>query len=109
MADTAVLEAISRAIGAAHVVTDEEERALYGKDIYYERRPPLTIVSPGSIEEAQSVVRIAVDAGLTLAARGGGLSYSAGYLTDRDDTVLLDMRRLNEVVEINQKDMFVRV
>ncbi len=109
MVGTTVFEAISKIIGAAHVVTDEKERALYGKDIYYERQPPLTIVSPGSIDEVQAVVRLAVDADLTLAARGGGLSYSAGYLTGRDDTVLLDMRRLNEIVEINSEDMFVRV
>ena len=103
------IAALTDVVGGENILTDETDRALYGKDIYYERTPPLAVVRPSTVEQVQAVVRVAADSGLTLAARGGGLSYSAGYLTDRDDTVLLDMQRLNEIVEINKEDMYVRV
>ena len=109
MAHAEALAALTDVVGGDHILTEESERALYGKDIYYERTPPLAVVRPNSIEQVQAVVRIAAGSQLTLAARGGGLSYSAGYLTDRDDTVLLDMQRMNEIVEINQEDMYVCV
>ena len=107
MDKSTVLTALTDVVGTDHIISDEQERALYGKDIFYERRPPLAVVCPRSVEELKSVVKTAISHGATIAARGGGLSYSAGYLTDRDDTVLLDMQGLNAILEINQEDMYV--
>lgn len=109
MNSSGALSAIIDIVGPTNVITDDGQRSIYGKDIYYERCPPLAVVCPGSIEELKAVVQVSALERYTLAARGGGLSYSAGYLTDRDDTLLLDMQRLNEIVEINQDDMYVRV
>ena len=109
MTSTEAVTALIQAVGPDHVITDENGRALYGKDIYYERCPPLAVVKPHSFDELKTIVKIVAQENLTIAARGSGLSYTAGYLTDRDDTVLLDMQGLNEITEINQDDMYVRV
>ena len=100
---------LAQHVGPDNVITDEAALSPYGKDIYYECRPPIAVVRPGTIEEVRNTVQTITVAGLCLSARGGGLSYSAGYLTDRQDCVTLDMQRLNEITEINQDDMYVRV
>ncbi|MBT4740752.1 MAG: FAD-binding oxidoreductase [Rhodospirillaceae bacterium] len=100
---------LAQNVGPEHVITDKTALSPYGKDIYYESKPPIAVVRPGTIKEVCSTVQTITAAGLCLSARGGGLSYSAGYLTDRQDCVTLDMQRLNEIIEINQDDMYVRV
>ncbi len=47
--------------------------------------------------------------GFAVIARGGGLSYSAGYLPVGARSVILDMSRLTRIVEINETDMYVTV
>ena len=105
----AVFATLARHVGPDNVITDKASLSPYGKDIFYESKPPIAVVRPGTIEEVSATVQTVTMAGLCLSARGGGLSYSAGYLTDREDSVTLDMRRLSEIVEINQDDMYVRV
>lgn len=103
------LKGLTTALGPDVVITDPGLRSIYGKDIYYERTPPLAIIQPKSIEALQATVEAVAEAGLCITMRGGGLSYSAGYLADRPDCVTLDMQNLNQIVEINQDDMYVRV
>ncbi len=48
-------------------------------------------------------------AGYALIARGGGMSYTAGYAPVREDTIVLDVAGLNRIVEINEDDMYITV
>ena len=59
--------------------------------------------------EVQALVRAARTLGLSLAARGAGLSYSAGYLPGDARTVVVDMTAMNGILGINQEDRFVTV
>ena len=45
----------------------------------------------------------AASLGLALIARGGGMSYSHGYVPTRDHSIIIDMRRLDRIVEINEQ------
>ncbi|MDX2221106.1 MAG: FAD-binding oxidoreductase [Rhodospirillaceae bacterium] len=96
-------------VGADNVIADDARRAILGTDIFYTRTPPVLAVCPRRADELPAVVAAIAAAGATLAARGGGLSYSAGYLTDRTDTVLIDTGSLNRIIEINAQDMYVHV
>ena len=109
MDQSTIFKLLEQIVGPDNIITDATDRELYGKDIYYERQPPIAVVQPSAIDQLKAVVKSAATNRATIAARGGGLSYSAGYLTDRDDTILIDMRRLNDIVEINQEDMYVCV
>jgi FAD/FMN-containing dehydrogenase len=100
---------LAQHVGEENIITDKTALSPYGKDIYYECEPPVAVVRPGTINEVSATVKTVTSAGLCLSARGGGLSYSAGYLTDKPNSVTLDMQRLNKIVEINQDDMYVRV
>ena len=67
-------------IGGEHVLTDPAERQFYAMDVYNARELPLAVVRPGSVADLQAVVRVASAAGVALVARGGGASYTDGYL-----------------------------
>lgn len=103
------LAAIAAVVGADHVKTDDATRRAYGCDVFFDELPPLAVVRPGSTSELAAAVKAAADHGLTIAPRGGGLSYSRGYLTGRPDSVCIDTRRMNRIVAVNAEDMFVHV
>jgi FAD/FMN-containing dehydrogenase len=61
------------------------------------------------VEAVQAVVRICTSHGFSVIARGGGLSYSSGYLPQAALSVIIDMSRLTRIIEINETDMYVTV
>ena len=69
----------------------------------------MLVVSPNSIEQLHQVIDLVRNLDLKISIRGGGLSYSAGYLSDNSRTVMIDMQELNKIIEINQQDMYVIV
>ena len=104
-----VLAALANSLGVDHVLTDDAALAYVSTDLFYEGAPPCAVIRPGSVEQLADAVREITGAGLAVVPRGGGLSYSAGYLADRSDAVVIDTRRLNHILEINEEDMFVTV
>ena len=112
MADSkheSLISSLAGIVGADHVLADEDSRSLFSTDLFYDGAAPLCIVSPATLEDLAQVVQTITSSGCAVVPRGGGLSYSAGYVADRADAVLLDMRRLNRIVEINEDDLFVTV
>lgn len=100
------LEAI---VGSTHLLTGQTEREFYSMDVYNQGQVPLAVVRPGSVEELQAVVRGATSAGVAVVPRGGGASYTDGYLPTRSHSIMLDTGRLNRIVELNEQDMYVTV
>ncbi len=95
--------------GAEHVLTDDADREFYAMDVYSFREMPIAVVQPGSVSELQDVTRIASAAGVALVPRGGGASYTDGYLPSTPNSLLIDTGRMNAIVEINAEDMYVTV
>jgi FAD/FMN-containing dehydrogenase len=104
-----VVPQLAGAIGREHVLTDPVEREFHAMDVYNFRELPIAVVRPGSVAELQAVVRIAAAAGVALVARGGGASYTDGYLPATPNSLLVDTSRMNRIVEINAEDMYVTV
>ncbi|MEC9454965.1 MAG: FAD-binding oxidoreductase, partial [Pseudomonadota bacterium] len=101
-------EKFRKLIGAEHVIADMAERAYYSSDISGAGNAVAALVlQPGTREELAVCVREAADLGLALIARGGGMSYSKGYVPTAERSVILDMRRLDRIIEINGQEKFV--
>jgi D-lactate dehydrogenase (cytochrome) len=98
-------------VGREHVRSDDASRRYFARDIFFwpQAATPLAVVAPGSAAEVAAVVRAAADAGVGVASRGGGMSYSGGYVPHRDGCIVLDLRRLSRVREINVIDQYVTV
>lgn len=96
------------AVGAANVLTGGAV-AGFATDVYRSRELPLAVVRPASVEALQAAVRTATSAGIAVYTRGGGASYTDGYLPARPDSILIDMGGLDRIVEINETDAYVTV
>ena len=113
MADAALapdlLDRLIQAVGRDNVATGADARALYSQDVWTRGAPIDAVVSPLTVESAAEAVRLCAQEGAPIYPRGGGMSYTRGYLADRPGGVCLDTARLDQVLEINAADMYVRV
>jgi FAD/FMN-containing dehydrogenase len=99
------------AVGPEAVSTDRVERQLRSQDVFLWDEAPLVdaVVRPGSAAEVAAVLRVAGAHGLAVAPRGGGVSYTKGYVPAGPRTISLDLGRLNQVLEINAADRYATV
>ena len=104
-----ILQELSELLGSDYVITDDAERRYFTMDVYNAREMPLAVIQPGTVEELQQAARIALNNNVALVPRGGGASYTDGYLPTRARSLLVETSRLNRIVEINATDMYVTV
>jgi len=96
-------------LGAEHVIVDPTEREFYSTDVFRAGKLPLVVVRPASATQLAEVVKVATSRGLSVVARGGGASYTDGYTPAEPDAVLVDTSRMDTILEINERDMYVVV
>lgn len=109
-ADPQLIENLRQLMGAKRVITDPSQRSYYSTDLSaYPAVMAAAVIQPGSVEELARAVKLIAAAGYALIPRGGGMSYTRGYVPERHESVLVDMRGMNGIVEINTDDMYVTV
>ncbi|MFO1427843.1 MAG: FAD-binding oxidoreductase [Steroidobacteraceae bacterium] len=106
--DGAIAELV-RVLGAPHVITDAEQRRFYSTDVYRGGEMPAAIIRPGSTEELSRALAAIAPWQLPIVPRGGGMSYTDGYLPSRPDSIMVDMLRMQRVLAIEPDDTFVTV
>ncbi|MCP5038228.1 MAG: FAD-binding protein [Rhodobacteraceae bacterium] len=91
------------------VLHDPAETRAYECDALAAYRcPPLCAVLPGSTDEVAAVMRICFEEGVPVVPRGAGTSLAGGALPT-EDSVILGVARLNEVLETDYDNRFIRV
>jgi len=101
------MQSLEAIVGAANVLTDPDSLRFYSTDVYRQADQLACVVArPGTVDELQAVVRACAAAGHPMVARGGGASYTDGYLPIRANTVCIDTSRLRQI-HINEADMYV--
>jgi D-lactate dehydrogenase (cytochrome) len=97
-------------LGPEQVLTDPADRRFHSHDVVYAGEHTVAcIVRPASIDALQRAVAIATAAGHAVIPRGGGASYTKGYLATTADAVLIDTSRLTRIVNIDTTSMTVTV
>ena len=107
--DRNLADALTGIMGREHVREDATERAYYAADLFFQGPPALLVVQPGSREELVQSVKACYAAGVSIVPRGGGLSYTGGYVPKGPRAVIFDTRRLNRVVGVEADDLYVTV
>lgn len=97
------------AVGVHNVLTDDENRSFYSTDMYRSGETPLAVIRPPSVDALQSVIAIAGRAGIAMFVRGGGVSYTDAYTPSTKNSIVIDSGALDQIVEINEEDMYVTV
>jgi FAD/FMN-containing dehydrogenase len=103
------LAALKNAVGAKSLLTDDASLALFSHDVLSSGNHPLAVFCPQSVEELAKGVGAATSAGVAIVPRGGGMSYTGGYLYEGGEFILVDTAALDEILEINETDLTVTV
>jgi glycolate oxidase len=91
------------------VISDPMETRAYECDALTAYKcAPMAVVLPGSTEEVSAVLRICHAMGVPVVPRGAGTSLAGGVLPT-EDSVILGVSRLTDVLETNYADRFIRV
>ncbi|QGX99920.1 FAD-binding protein [Roseovarius faecimaris] len=91
------------------IISDPFETRAYECDALTAYKcPPLLAVLPGSTEQVSRVLSICHEMGVPVVPRGSGTSLAGGALPT-EDSVILGVARLNEVLETDYDNRFIRV
>ncbi len=113
-----MVEKISRAVGAEHVVTERSRLDELSWDALSEgrlhplKRPetalPLCVVLPNSTSEVRETVLLANEEKTPIVPYGGGSGLMGGALSVRPG-IVLDLRRMNQILEVDGEARAARV
>lgn len=97
MAMTDLLDSLRQALGAEAVETGADRLRYFANDVYRTGALPLAAVRPATVEALQEAVRICAAAGVAMVPRGGGASYTDGYIRPEGGHVLFDTGALDDI------------
>ena len=108
--DRALIEALYGLFDEDSVDVTDAQRELFGQDVFTIGQPVAVVVRPKSAVEVAGLVHVARRFGWSLAPRGGGMSYTGGYLSSQPErTIAVDMTAMGRVIAVNNRDMFAVV
>jgi FAD/FMN-containing dehydrogenase len=108
-AETSALDAIVAAVGDDAVVSDQAALELYGQDVFSTGHCPVAILRPRDIEMLAAGLQAATRERLAIVPRGGGMSYTSGYLADAPGALVIDMTAMDRIIDVDRGDMTVTV
>jgi len=105
----ALVARLAEVLPADVIIQDEAETRVYECDALTAYKcPPLLAVLPRSTREVSDVLRICHEEGVPVVPRGAGTSLAGGALPTAD-CVILGVARMNEVLETDYDNRFIRV
>lgn len=105
----APLDAIVHAVGHNAIVTDPAELDFFGQDVFSRGATPLALFRPNDIAALAQGVAAATAAGVAVVPRGGGMSYTGGYLPAEAGALVVDIAGMTRILAIDATDMTVTV
>ncbi|MHA7867453.1 MAG: FAD-linked oxidase C-terminal domain-containing protein [Salipiger thiooxidans] len=104
-----IVARLQEVLPADAVIDDIAETRAYECDALTAYRcPPLCAVLPSSTAEVSAVLRVCHEEGVPVVPRGSGTSLAGGALPTAD-SVILGVARMNEVLETDYPNRYIRV
>jgi len=91
------------------LITDADECAFYAGDVFTAGPAPFAVFRPANIDELSGGLKRAAEAGLAIVPRGGGMSYTSGYVAPAAGALIVDLGRMTRILEVDPIDMTVTV
>jgi hypothetical protein len=101
--DPAWLPGLREAAAGAAISTAEEVRRAFGMDRWHAAAMPEVVVQAVTREQVAATLRYANEHGLPVTTRGAGVGYVGGCVPVKGG-ILLSVRQMNRIVEINPAD-----
>lgn len=105
----ALMAALGQILASEDILTDADERAYYSEDVFTRADAAALVIRPRSVEQLAAGVGAVCAAGHAVVPRGGGMSYTSGYVPQEPGSVLLDLSALDRIVAVDETDMVVTV
>lgn len=100
---------LKQVLGETGLADDAPTLTIMSQDIWAKGKTAEFVASPETLPQLQETVRAAHARGISLNPRGAGMSYTKAYAPDRPNVGILDLSRLNKIIELNTDDMYVTV
>lgn len=103
-----LVQDLKEIVGEDSVRDDPADLYVYGSDSSVHCALPWAVVRPGTVEEVQEILRYANSNVIPVVTRGAGSGMS-GQAVPIQGGIILDMKRLNKILEISPENTYVRV
>ena len=101
-------EKLKGIVGENNVSDNVADLYVYSSDASVHQAMPSVVVRPKTVEEVQKIMRYANKNKIPVIPRGAGSGMS-GQAVPISGGIILDMKRMNRILEINPEDVFCRV
>jgi glycolate oxidase len=108
MGAKSLVNELRQIVGKANVLDSTVDLQLYQYDAYLEERRPDAVVFVHSTDEVAGVVRVCNKYGVPFVPRGGGTNLSGGTIPSKGG-VVLEMIRMNRILEVDRPNLRARV
>ena len=109
MNNVEVLTKLEEIVGKEFASNSQEELFIYSQDPGVSHPRPVDFVAmPETVEEVQQIVRIANEEKIPIIPMGGGMTLS-GLVIPVKGGIVLDMKRMNKIIEINETSRYALV
>lgn len=102
-----IYQALIHIVDQEHVSKHPEELYIYSFDLGTTvPRQPNYVISPETTEQIQEILRLANKENIPVVPLGGGLSL-AGLAVPLKGGIVLDLKRMDNIIEVNEKARYV--
>jgi glycolate oxidase len=108
MIPTPLINELRQIVGKANVIDAGVNLQLYQYDAYLEERRPDAVVFVSSTDEVAGVVRACNTYDVPFVPRGGGTNLTGGTIPCKGG-VVLEMIRMNRILEVDRENLRARV
>ncbi len=106
---TSLAKLFADVLDGDEISLDLHDRRTVSSDIYATGLLAAAVLRPRDKQRLARAVGVATRAGYAVVARGGGLSYTGGYVPAVARTLVIDTAQLDRIIEINAEDMYITV
>ncbi|ETN93457.1 putative FAD-linked oxidoreductase [Gammaproteobacteria bacterium MOLA455] len=104
-----IIEQLVAIVGESRLLLEVDDLQRFGVDrTMLWQAAPCGVVLPGTVEEVQSIVRLANQYNLAIVPSGGRTGLSGGAVA-KDGELVVALDRINQVIEFNPVDRSVKV
>ena len=111
------LESLNEIVGKENVMLDDSTRKqksqdlyalrLYQKHVGWEPTLPVAVVEPANTEEISKLLKLCNENNIPVIPYGGGSGVLAGAETVNENTLVIDLKKLDKVLDFSDENLTV--